>query len=1226
MTIAEAQQQAISAQSQAEASLASARQSEAQTTNALQKLNAYNQSLPNIESQKFLRAVSYKNPLQAMAQRQKVEQVKGIVSSDINEAKSQLNNIQSYKNELESYQKDIIQFNENLGDYLSTDAGKLQFAKENNIEGRPVYDRVVKGGVLQVVGYEYNTPQGKVTDYSRKNEIVRQLQKLDSNQQEQFSQEVIDAGFSNANDYLNSLLIKQNLSPDTTSTNLITKTYGAIPVNLREITTNIPQLSPPKSGGVESKQNFNQNFGESNKVLNDLKGFADSIIPSVSAQPAPQNLISITGVVQPAPQKNVEQQLSQLGSNIVYKITRGQYTPSEVLRIATGTLRSEGYGVPNPETNLNTGQAFKDIATLAPRFVLDFALPSVDYGIKGLYNIGKEGTTYLLNKVPSFQGVDINQKENTYQIPNSNFDISNSNQPQPLPFYGFSAGGLPITNPYGVQQRITKIFEPQRIAEGVGVGIVGGTLLASGELIPSVVSNILNLGYVYEGTKAFADSESSLGNKAIGGVTALAGLFGTIPINKIFKSSNSIVDDFEEARAVANEKLSNEAKVRNDISKKRLRLNLQSKDNAKSPFNIETLGKGEQVKISEREANSIKDFLSGFGISSGVVDSASLENSALSVTKYKVNLPEELDLIGGSLGDLRSVKKLPSLTLSPDIGNGEANIATLSIGSSNKEIGKELLVSFQVSNEGKILKKSLELQVATTNPETGITKIQPFSLGRKSVQQIKNEVGTFNLYKEKPIRIGEPFYTKTASRVIKSTNEDSDEFIILTKTEERQLEPFNKPSSGGSPQDIYEEIFSKINPETQENFLKGKGIGDTLSLTRLKPIGNELSLDIDIKMNDNIVVGKAIQGISQYSTLESIGKIISSKENNIERLLINQGKESKIMKNFPIDGEAINNFETAQKILETEQQKSLFDIMKPATKSPSSMKLGTPKSNILPLTEIPSYIDMKGRYVNKIIEDIGKASGVASFSLVGASPLSEIISNNLFNLDKNRLDVKNNLDIKNELSLSNNNEIFQKIESNSNNSFNLIRPPSLDFKQNNKQESEQKSGQLQDIKLNYRQQNKIDMLSKTDIRGKGSTGSKLPTSIIRVPNFKETKVKKDKENPPLKIFRIYKKIKGRETLIGQDSSEDSAFKDLKKSLRKDLSASGYIEENGRRVNVSNVIDKEFRASKVSPSTLVERKGGKEGGSGRLSTFSERKAIQSERRNKTKNKNKRIGWL
>lgn len=139
-----------------------------------------------------------------------------------------------------------------------------------------------------------------------------------------------------------------------------------------------------------------------------------------------------------------------------------------------------------------------------------------------------------------------------------------------------------------------------------------------------------------------------------------------------------------------------------------------------------------------------------------------------------------------------------------------------------------------------------------------------------------------------------------------------------------------------------------------------------------------------------------------------------------------------------------------------------------------------------------------------------------------------------------------------------------------------------------------------------------------------SSGSPTPRQSPRPYLFrsqnKDYNKKESKSKGYEKLFKIFKKIKGKDTFIGTATSEREAGGFLKKSLKSDLSASGFVTDDfGRKIKAKNLgLDWDFRVGKRDPFKLVQKSGGsKEGGSSRLSTRPEINEIQFLKRKRKK---------
>ena len=132
-----------------------------------QQISKYKQAIPKTTEQQLRGQVGRGkqiNPLKALLKRRKWSQARGKVGK----AQEQL---EQYKEQLKTYEK---QFEE----YKRTERGKLQYAKEMGLKGKPIYGKIAKGYVRGIMGYEYSTPYGKVTDWSPKQRRIKTEMKL----------------------------------------------------------------------------------------------------------------------------------------------------------------------------------------------------------------------------------------------------------------------------------------------------------------------------------------------------------------------------------------------------------------------------------------------------------------------------------------------------------------------------------------------------------------------------------------------------------------------------------------------------------------------------------------------------------------------------------------------------------------------------------------------------------------------------------------------------------------------------------------------------------------------------------------------------------------------------------------------------------------------------------------------------------------------------------------
>lgn len=123
---------------------------------AEEQVSAYQKSLPNPMKQTLLRATPNQNPLTQRLQRQK-----------ITTAQEQAGKAQE---EIKTYKKGVNQYEQEFNQYLQSDAGKLDYAQQMGLTGTPIKGYLSRGGMPgegpSLIGYEYDTPYGKVKDMS----------------------------------------------------------------------------------------------------------------------------------------------------------------------------------------------------------------------------------------------------------------------------------------------------------------------------------------------------------------------------------------------------------------------------------------------------------------------------------------------------------------------------------------------------------------------------------------------------------------------------------------------------------------------------------------------------------------------------------------------------------------------------------------------------------------------------------------------------------------------------------------------------------------------------------------------------------------------------------------------------------------------------------------------------------------------------------------------------
>lgn len=79
------------------------------------------------------------------------------------------------KKEVAQYGEQISKYEKGVEKYLKTPAGRIAYAKERGIKGKPIYGKIAKWHAVQILGYDYG---GGVIDWSPKQRILESEQKL----------------------------------------------------------------------------------------------------------------------------------------------------------------------------------------------------------------------------------------------------------------------------------------------------------------------------------------------------------------------------------------------------------------------------------------------------------------------------------------------------------------------------------------------------------------------------------------------------------------------------------------------------------------------------------------------------------------------------------------------------------------------------------------------------------------------------------------------------------------------------------------------------------------------------------------------------------------------------------------------------------------------------------------------------------------------------------------
>jgi hypothetical protein len=288
------------------------------------------------------------------------------------------------------------------------------------------------------------------------------------------------------------------------------------------------------------------------------------------------------------------------------------------------------------------------------------------------------------------------------------------------------------------------------------------------------------------------------------------------------------------------------------------------------------------------------------------------------------------------------------------------------------------------------------------------------------------------------------------------------------------------------------------------------------------------------------------------------------------------------------------------------------------------------------------YLNKAPTTSNKILYEISmqvprlrNVQGIMTGSTISQSPFTQIGTNmqtNNFNSLNLNQGSNQNLNQKNKFSVLSN--AWQ--ESNNAQKSAVISLLGLETNQKTQQGQSQvnKLKESQGSALKSFQSMKVDQALKTEQRTQQKTEQKTQqrteqktqqTSKGKFRFFPRMDTQSRKRIIPerfIEMFKIFKRRKGQFSEIGTATSEEKAFRDLKRSLSSDLSASGYVSKGGSPIKASGGIDSQFRVGKRDMNLLVQRKGGREGGAGRLFSFGERREIQSEK----KRKQKKVKWI
>lgn len=246
--------------------------------------------------------------------------------------------------EISKFDTETQQAEKEIEDYLRTPSGMRQWASENGVQGEPIYDRVVKGGSIELVGYKVSTPYGSYIDYSPRDELLKDMAKLDKLENEK----IYEMGYTSPTAYYKAEALKQ-----------IEEFKGQLPAGenvLVKYKGGIPYIS-----GVESNV-LGQSIATVPDYVREFNKKISSYSTSTDTDPRTGKPYGTLTEYKPAETNSTLQrwqnQLSQTRSNILSDRTRGQ---------STRTQSAQLWGLGIASSVLGNIQFVKDIVTTNPK-------------------------------------------------------------------------------------------------------------------------------------------------------------------------------------------------------------------------------------------------------------------------------------------------------------------------------------------------------------------------------------------------------------------------------------------------------------------------------------------------------------------------------------------------------------------------------------------------------------------------------------------------------------------------------------------------------------------------------------------------------------------------------------------------------------------------------------------------------------------------------------------
>lgn len=600
------------------------------------------------------------------------------------------------------------------------------------------------------------------------------------------------------------------------------------------------------------------------------------------------------------------------------------------------------------------------------------------------------------------------------------------------------------------------------------------------------------------------------------------------------------------------------------------------------PSTISSVATSTKV-IPQREINILaRDGLVKTGVARDIKEAKQmLKESSLFIEETPIGPSKQLFLREGALGDIQRNVKLKPISTRPDIE--EKTLKQISIGNvlSKGEGTVGFRITGTLTDKGKIINKNLEVMQIPKGSKVGL--IRTFEAGKASTKNIKIADSSYPITfkQELPIRETGQYIFKVKrlqSNVIGETPIGQN-IETLSKVQIRKnkfFEPIRsdvveagKRVGEGTTKEINAFLFKKSFP-TKEGIIKSTEI----PITKKQFGFDELEQFNDV-IAKNVIEGDITESIIGYSgsgqlktTLKIPKKIISPKP-KVLRSGIETGKLEQIQ------------------VLET-SLKQIPIVSKPTISIPKNPKVAVIEKATVGVTSIVSPTIATAGKVNERVVTLE------------ADKLNSVEKSSQIQLVKEKESVKEK-----------------------------TRTTSINFQPSKltpieitlpKQPQKERTGQFQPPAVILRPANPQEPIIKSP---------PIQPTIFKPPRSRFI-VKPIPENVPNKaklitdLIQAYKVITfkgGKPITIAKGLTKGRALKRGTEEVLKSLRASFKIEPEGKTADRDinfKVPEQLFRRGKYNQDRFVQRKGGKEGGFGRLASFGERLEIKRAK--------KQRGWF